>query len=275
MQRRAVWRPRPDDPKTVVGWIRQNGWPRSISWQVAFLYTFAVLCLSAAVGPWGLLFLLVIAGNLGSARRFRRDLTPLSTVPSPGPAFACLMTVEQGSENIVVGRDEGIVTFVGGWLHFAGTRTEFSFRAKDVKGFGGSSVYAGPTKNPRFRLGETLVQLEVRDPHQDKELMDTSRHWYETSTAEGDGPIMPPQTVDRVEVVKAGFDSVRSIVNGLAIVVFITLLLREASVNGSAFVMISSGFVGTRNLQRLMALKKLRRQDLQALSNVSKPVIGP
>lgn len=268
MERRAVWRPRPDDPKTVLGWISQTGWPRTISGRVALFYTVALIFLSVAVSPLAILALPAVALNLGRPKRVPNDLTPLVTAPSPGPAFACAMSIERGSANAVIGWDEGIATFVGGWLHFAGLRTEFSFRAKDVRGFG------APGNNPRFRLEEVLVELGARDASEAKDLLKASRVWYESSEAEGDGPIMPPRTVHPSAVAKAWIDIGRSIFNGVAFGIVALVIMRVISVDETYSVIAPLFVFGGSGSRQLMALREFRKQELRALSNETKSAIG-
>jgi hypothetical protein len=269
MERRAVWRPRPDDPTTIIGWISQNGWYGTISGRIALLYTLTLVVLAAAITPWVLLALPAVAINLGRPSRAPQDLTPLVTIPPPGPAFACRMSIERGNENTVTGIDEGIATFVDGWLHYAGLRTEFSFRAKDVRGFG------APTNNPRFRLDGVLVELSARNVYDVKDLLDVAQRWYEFSQAEGTEPLMPPQAVHLSATAKAWLDFVRAIINGTATSALILLLMQATSVNGIYFLAIPLIGFGGDSSRRIKALNDFRKKDLRELPNVSKPAIGP
>ncbi len=268
MERRAVWRPRPDDPRTAIGWMAQSGWSGTISGRVALLFTFVLIVLAVALTPWALLALPAVAINLGRPNRFPHDLSPLVTIPPPGPAFACWMSIERGPTNVVVGWDEGIATFVGGWLHFAGLRTEFSFRAKEVRGFG------APGNNPRFRLDEVLVELAARDASDAKDLLKASRVWYESSEAEGEGPIMPPHTVHPNGSAKAWIDFGRSIINGTAFGVLVLLLTEAASVRGMYILVFPFVSFWQEGFRRVRALNGFRKQELHALSNESKSAIG-
>ena len=131
MARRAVWRRASDDPRGIVGWIARDrkvtddgmpartlaGWLVAIALTATFWSAWALLAL-----PFPLLML--------GRRRPPPDVDALATEPPPGPAF--VVGLEVGREIWTLGKDVGVLTFVDGWIHFAGRRTEFAVRPADV-----------------------------------------------------------------------------------------------------------------------------------------------
>lgn len=155
MEKRAVWRKRPEDPHGALGWLMDDRSGRWMPVPLALLITVALGALTVAWSPAALLALPYVALHVRRPARPIADLLPLATVPPPGPAYVCRIEVrDKGPEEIgaTIGEDEGIVTFVSGWLHFVGRRTEFSLRKTDAQGY--SSL-----RNVRLvdLGGETLV----------------------------------------------------------------------------------------------------------------------
>ena len=69
----------------------------------------------------------------GYGRAGRRSLPALHALaPSPAPVEAFPVAFELAYQGVVTGRDEGIASFVDGWLHVEGLRTGFSLRPLDA-----------------------------------------------------------------------------------------------------------------------------------------------
>lgn len=267
MASRAVWRARPDDPRTTLGWFLRFGTPKGIPLPFAFFLTVVIGALVVAGIPWALLVLPIV---LLSVRRPPApvDLTLFRTLPPPGPAFVCRLSVERGEENLITGIDDGIVTFVDGWLHYAGLRTEFSIRAKDVRGF-------GETPTTRLLLGDVTVAFATADPESQNTLARAASVWYRSSVAEGEESVFPPKGVHVSGLAHAWVESARSVSINLACGFLLVIILRALlGAEGFAYFgfFFATGFGGT--FGRLRALRRLAQEDRRlALSAPVRPVV--
>jgi len=270
MERRAIWRPRPDDPKTFAGWIAQSEWPSGLTLWTGLLCGSGAVVLAAGLSPWAFLAVPAILINIGRPKPRHRDLTALATIPAPGPAFACQMLVQRGSSNVVTGQDEGIVTFFDGWLHFAGLRTDFSIRSTDAAELDISS------QDPRiFVFGATVV-LRPRDPRDERDLYVAARNWHRSTHAEGGEPLLPPLTIHPTGLAKAWIDVIRMLANGIAASAVMLILLATIAFTGAGFFAVAPiCFFSGDALWRLRCLRKLRKQDLRQLPGTSHPALDP
>lgn len=265
MGRHALWRSRNDDPKTPLAWFFRSPWRATVKPGAACVY-FGLIALTAFfASPVILLAVPAILVNLGRKRRIPGDPVSLATIPAPGPSFACRLAIERGAENAVVGIDEGMVTFVDGWLYYTGLRTEFSIRAKDVRGFG------DPSTGPRLLLGETTVDLRPQEPDEAPALLRAARFWYHSSATLEAEPILPPREVHATGFALVWADSVRSGLNGIAVLAVMYVFLSLLTSWGNAYIFIAPFFSFAGDSPRkLRALKRMRTEDRQRqLTNLS------
>lgn len=59
----------------------------------------------------------------------RRRVGPMRDLPAASPQYSARISLSRGT---IYGTDEGLVSFVDGWLLFVGAGCTFSFRACDV-----------------------------------------------------------------------------------------------------------------------------------------------
>ncbi len=266
--RRAVWRARPNDPRTVLGWAARDGGYGKLPLWLAFLMMAALGALSTWT-PWALLAAPPIL------LRVRRppaqvDLGALRTLPPPGPAFDCWLKIERGSENVVTGMDEGVVTFVDGWLHYAGLRTDFSLRAADVRGLGED----GP--GPRMLLQDVTVEFVAISLLQRAEFERATKLWYRSSAAEGESPTLPPRGVHPSGVARAWLEVAQTVSTSLAVSVFFLWILRVFLGSLSNGIVAGMFFAGLgSSFERVKALRRLVREEREALADERWEALGP
>lgn len=258
MARRAIWRAQPDDPRTGFGWLLADADSRPFSPGVALGFVLALGGLAWLWSLWVLLFLpLIVLCTRVPARP--RDLTPLRTTPPPGPAFDCrvesLTDVDVLVRSTLLGSDEGIVTFVDGWLHYAGRRTEFALRRDDLRQ---SSEETG-----RLLLklaADEWLTIKPLDDRDDDFLRRAFRIWARTMPMPSGESLLPPTAVHPAGLARAWH---------YALLVFAILLAAIGgfcAVNSSGIVPI---FFAGRGLflpfSRLAALRRRARKEAVAL----------
>ncbi|RYG22658.1 hypothetical protein EON82_16440 [bacterium] len=137
MIQRAEWRRLPGDPTTPLAWWRRElkGNLRIVRNVVAAVVLLFALAFFSGWFDVIILEPLVIGfvTYLGISRRKGRLLPNLSALaPSPAPGECFPVELSIAFDTVPTGRDQGIATFVDGWLHFEGLRTSLSVRPVDI-----------------------------------------------------------------------------------------------------------------------------------------------
>ena len=190
MRRHEEWRRYPGDPRRTLGWTLRaiiEETPRVVVMTLAALVGAFMLIASAAAGafcwPDGLDL------SFDSLRcRAPRDLALLLPIPSDVEGFPVRVTLR--AKGVRTGYDEGIVSFVGGWLCFEGRRTAFALRPDDVFAHLGSKVDLDDGTEIAF---EPYDRLEARrDLASGFDVL--YRRWRIAVSPEGESRL-PPRTV--------------------------------------------------------------------------------
>lgn len=84
----------------------------------------------------------------------RRRVLPLRDLPAAAPQYAVRIAL---SQSVAYGSDEGLASFVDGWLVFQGQGCAFSFQASDVKPAGSDAIltFDGPCRPHRLAFEHT------------------------------------------------------------------------------------------------------------------------
>ncbi len=146
---RSGWRARPDDPRSSLGWfLKDADVPvRFVFWCLSGAFCIGgLLCFYNSQIASGLSILALASGLSTCAqlplrtwrRRLAAQVDQLATLPSPEAAFPC--QIEVFGNGYFAGKDQGVVTFVDGWLHYEGLRTSFSFLPSAVRRNSGRQV---------------------------------------------------------------------------------------------------------------------------------------
>ncbi|RYG22158.1 hypothetical protein EON82_17610 [bacterium] len=270
MAQRAIWRERPDDPKSSTGWLLREGGSRTLSLPVAFALMVALGAAFLGWSPWALLALPLILLHVKTPPTPSVAATPLATVPPPGPAFECDIAIARGG--LVYGTDQGIVTFVDGWLHFAGRRTEFAIEE------GLPLDYASMGERITLILDGETVEFRPRggwdtagkfDEEESPRFARAFRVWFHSPSARLGESILPPRGVHPSGIAQAW----RKFLDCLAIYgAFFAVMI--ALSGGSLFMFLIIG-PGIESIVRLRRLSRLSRAQRKALANEPKPAIGP
>lgn len=138
---RSDWRVRSDDPRSIAGWLWQDI-DSPIRYVASTLYNVFLIAAVVALfrGQWTMALTLGAVPSLFgllkrpfwiNRRSLNAHITPLLTLPAPDTPFPC--QVEIYRDGMLLGKDQGVATFVDNWLHYEGFRTSFSLRATDVE----------------------------------------------------------------------------------------------------------------------------------------------
>jgi len=243
--RYAVWRGRPDDPRTPLGWFLADAASRRLPVHAAAALMALVGALAVGVTLWALLLIPAIILHVRPDEP-PKDLTPLATVPPPGPSFA--VSLEIWREDAMFGQDEGIVTFVDGWLHFVGRRTEFSLRRAGAQRLDDRRTIV---------FADESLTFEARDG--DAEFGRALSVWHRATPVPVGESVLPPREVHPSGLARAW----------RTLVVPFTILV-PAFVLVSLFIPIHFlfiGFLGAPGLSwmRLRTLRRRAREERRAL----------
>jgi len=136
----------------------------------------------------------------GYGRAGRRSLPTIRALaPSPAPVEAFPVAFDLSYQGVVTGRDEGIASFVEGWLYVEGLRTGFSLRPLDAKRIG-----AMPEGSEAFDLpGGQRITLRALGSASDRLTFgETVRVWYRFTVGVAVGePTLPPLRVHPTAIV--------------------------------------------------------------------------
>ena len=217
MNRRAVWRRGPTDPSSGVGRLLRTDAPRGLSCSPkAGLWIGVGLLLGAFFNPYlrfGLPALLLYL-------RYERpgsEVSALGASPAPGAAFACRVEIRR--EGTVYGIDEGVLTFVDGWLHFIGQRTDFAFTSRETR------ALAVLTDGCALGLfGETLIFSPSgvwgafycrQDGDAAREALTKAlRVWRNATDVPGGDPVFPPRGAHSSGLAQAWRDAFAALTPG-------------------------------------------------------------
>ncbi|RYG27004.1 hypothetical protein EON82_01005 [bacterium] len=135
--RRAEWRVRVDDPKTLIGWWWQGvANHRIFRDRSVLLYAglpFGVCLLIGLVGgEWG--WAILALANLGFAASRKSKGSPelRAILPEPAPTLRLIAQVAYCHQGTITRQDEMALTVVDGWLVGEGLRSEFALRPCDI-----------------------------------------------------------------------------------------------------------------------------------------------
>ena len=163
----------------------------------------------------------------------------------------------------LLGGDEGYVTFVDGWLHFAGRRTDFALRRSDV------GTMENGASGPRLELpNELTLSLRVIDERDGERLCRAFALWSNVPTPEGE-PILPPQGVNPLGLARAWHGV-------LMTCAWVFVVLGFAIATDLGFIVFFCGFSGIgipASFRQLAVVRRLARTDRVALNGRGGPSI--
>jgi hypothetical protein len=270
MVQRAIWRKQPDDPKTGIGWLLRDQGSRWLSWPVAFALMVALGAMFLGWNPWSILALPMILLHIKTPPPPSVAGSPLATVPPPGPAFEC--DIEISRDGLVYGTDQGIVTFVSGWLHFAGRRTEFAIEegfAQDFMSMGTQITLLLGGEEIEFRPRGGWDAEGKFTEEQAGRFRKAFGVWFHSPSAREGTSTLPPREVHASGLARAW----RQMLSGLAIdAAFLALMSALLGQNVFVLFMVGHSF---SSISRLRRLSRLAHEQKRALANVSKASIGP
>lgn len=270
MAQRSIWRNPPDDPKTGPGWLLREGGSRVLSLPIALVYTIVLGALAVGWSPWAVLALPLVFLHLKTPLPPSVAASPLATVPPPGPAFECDIEIRRGGT--VYGTDQGIITFVSGWLHFAGRRTEFALEeglAHDYSSFNGRVTLLLDGEEIAFRpRGGWDTSGQYSETESDR-VRKAFGVWFHSPSAREGTSILPPREVHASGLARAW----RQLFDCIALDAALIALM--IGLSGTSFVFFFALSHGLGPFERLRQLSRLAKSQKKALSNVSKPLIGP
>ena len=203
MANRAVWRGRPDDPRTVLGWA----WLDRRRWSRHFLNR-------AAIAIGAVAFYAAGTEQLVASLVFVLALVPLWMIPlpslpgpvaaEPSPGIDYVGTIEVWRAKTFLGEDRMVATFVEGWLHVEGLLTAFAIRADDVMG-------GDPRRSDVIRLSDgTELRFQIaRQGPPCSELskgLSEGRAAFKDGLAEGRGSFSRAEVLHRVGLLPIPFD---------------------------------------------------------------------
>jgi hypothetical protein len=199
MVQRAEWRKLPGDPDTPLGWWRRRlrttfAIVLGVSIAVILLYGIAWQCgfvaLAMFLGPPGG----ILATYLALKKAKQNSLPRLAALaPSPAPAECFPVEFAISHRDVCTGSDQGIASFVDGWLHVEGLRTSFSLRPVDI-----SKPRPLPDRDALDIPGGQQVELRSLGPTQEDRdtFRETLRVWYRFPFGLPSGePLLPPLAV--------------------------------------------------------------------------------
>ena len=261
--KRAVWRARADDPRTLAGWAaldlgRHLRPVRRDLGIVAGIGALVLICSGYGMEAIGLM---AFAFLLGFLRRPPRSVESLLTLPPVAPAYAC--TVDVLRDDVTIGTDRGVVTFLDGWLHFEGFHTAFSLSRADARG-----------------RKENLVQLryggvEFHPDEASPEFSGSLDRWYRFDRAAQGLSVLPPQRVHPSGVALAGAEFALAL--GRLAFCFAAIVLIEAIFgNGSwfVFVVLASPLDILHSARNLKTLARRHAAERLALPEGARAAFG-
>lgn len=194
--RRSEWRPRADDPKSLLGW-----WWRGIVEEDRFmgLQAFSLVLsmgLLFAGVSWALAPLVVVATFCAFVRQNKVLDRLKELLPEPAPEDQFRATVAYRRKGLTTGTDVIALTFVHGWLHAEGVRSGFSLRARDVRHPPSWSDRAGCLILP----DESEIHLNGLD----YDARSALAAWSGAREKVQGEPTMPPATVHRAQFARWG-----------------------------------------------------------------------
>lgn len=206
MVQRAEWRKLPGDPNSPLAW-----WLRNLRGILAIgvVVTVATLLLFALAWQTGYLALAMFLGPPGGAvatylvlEKAKQNVLPrlAALAPFPAPAECFPIEFAISHRGVCTGSDQGIASFVDGWLHVEGLRTSFSLRPVDIS-------------KPRPLLDRDALdipggqQVEIRSLGLTQEDRDTFREtlrvWYRFPFGIPSGePLLPPLAIHPLAVTR-------------------------------------------------------------------------
>ena len=259
MARRAAWRNVPDDPRTSLGWLLADADHRPLSPFAAYGMTLALVVLASFWSLWVLLALPLLALSTRVLAR-PRDLTLHRTTPPPGPAFDCrvesLTEVDVLGHGTLLGSDEGIATFVDGWLHYAGRRAEFALRRDDPR------QTSETNDGLLLRLGEDeWLSIRPLDERDDDFLRRAFRIWANAAPMPSGESQLPPTAVHPAGMARAWHRALWAVAALLA-----TVGLVCAIDSTGIFFVLWAGSGGLLPFRRLATLR--RRAQTERLASL-------
>ncbi len=198
--RYAVWKRRPEDPRTPRGWIlwgdrhMTQAERRSLGRLLlgsAGLLAFAIFFMGA-----GALFLGLITTWLVATLYARPGAREHAKLPdlSGEKAYPVTLTVLHNGRK--VGRENGWVAFVDGWIVYEGLRTSFSVRALDVQSklpTSGSIDLSFPTMgSARLRILSDYMQTNRPAKLGSRAALDAAHDLWRSMPIPEGRPIFPP-----------------------------------------------------------------------------------
>jgi len=139
MIRRAEWRRLPKDPRSPIGWFLHGSRGTAIALTatvgffaicaaLSFQFGLTIAFLLCFVAPWFFVYMILMVRS--SFKLY--SVSTLGAKPEPAETFPIEFSVHE--DGVCTGRDRGIATLVGGWLHVEGLHTTFSLRPVDIAG---------------------------------------------------------------------------------------------------------------------------------------------
>ncbi|RYG25158.1 hypothetical protein EON82_08145 [bacterium] len=203
MSRYALWTRRPEDPKSALRWVvwgdRHLTEARRRVFHRLVLAALAV-CGLLVVLDWAIaLFLYVPLVMVGLALYARPGASEHANLPALGGSEAFPVTIQVSRKGRRIGRENGWVAFVDGWLVYEGLRTSFSLRTCDVSSryeFGGYLFLKehDGTVVRMFLLTDFMQTSRPGRWRDRRRMREAFEEWRNTSSPVGE-PVLPPREV--------------------------------------------------------------------------------
>lgn len=271
MIRRAEWRRLPRDPRTPLGWVLHGSRGTAVAFAITFGF-FGLFGVMAAALGLPLAFLLCFVATaifvylillFRTGFRFA-SISALAAQPEPAETFPIEFSIFR--EGVCTGRDRGIATIVGGWLHVEGLHTTFSIRPVDIVGISSDRESRGG-----FILADgqsvLLTSMQWKRPRREA-FAATLRSWrhFPFELPKGE-PLMPPRRVhgsaiSRPAVMLGG--SLIAVIGSLGVLVwlFLTPGVGEFTLITIAFMVAYVVFQAKGQISYLARLRSLERKAL-------------
>ncbi len=263
MERRSVWRSRKDDPRTILGWLFQDlDTPvrylgRCLS--VAAKLTAVICFVRGQIVPGFFLFSLssipayLVRPFWLGRRSLNARVTPLLTLPAPDTPYPC--HVEIFRRGFLLGKDQGVVTFVDGWLHYEGLRTSFSLQRTAVSSRDGNRLELAEGGTIHFYPQDDLIAIDLAESNLKARFGGYLGSWMKSDAPAGES-LLPPAAIHASGMVHAWTEFA---VASVALAVVLQLLLLYLPALGWPLFAASPFFIGF-----LKSMRSLRRASIAA-----------
>lgn len=265
--RRAEWRMRADDPKSLLGWW----WRAALEGEISGLSAFGLLSGALLMKVEPLLGLIPAAAALTVdflGRRYHRSSQLDSMLDDPPPAYRCLTGIEYWRQGTRIGSDVMALSFTEGWLYAEGVRSTFAVRASDI-----------PTLRPPMEHKGTFGLADgtfIVVLNEDEAFRNWLWRWHTQGAVSPGEPIFPPARVHPQEVAKKAALTMSTSIFLFATIAVCLNLVNPSDRWGAAGVglglFVLSAMWAGKKLARVRRVDALAQSEIQALAEQVPPL---